>query len=71
MLKFESELDEQILRRKVFNELKELEKCGIPVNQRIYKGLHTMRSDPLWIDLSDFDNMKVSEIADLLREVYI
>ncbi len=71
MIKFQSELDEQILRRKVFNELKELEKCGIPVNQRIYKGLNTMRSDPLWIDLSDFDNMKVSEIADLLREVYI
>lgn len=71
MIKFQTALDEQILIREVINELKELEQCGIPVNQGIYKRLHTMRSDPMWIDLSEYDNMKVSEIADLLRELYI
>jgi hypothetical protein len=71
MIEFQSALDEQVLVRKVVNELKELEQCGIPVNQGIYKRLHTMRSDPMWIDLSEYDNMSVSEIADLLRELYI
>ncbi len=43
---------------------------GIPINERIYQGLKVMSNDPLWIDLSEYDNMKNSEIADLLIELY-
>jgi len=69
MIKFSTALEDEILKRQVMKELEELEKCGIPVNQRIYKGLNT--NDPKWkISLIEYDNMSVSEIADLLREIY-
>jgi hypothetical protein len=70
MSDFSKNLQDQILRREVFNELKQLEMLGIPVNERIYQGLKVMSNDPLWIDLSEYDNMKNSEIADLLIELY-
>jgi hypothetical protein len=70
MSDFSKNLQDQILRREVFNELKQLEMLGIPINERIYQGLKVMSNDPLWIDLSEYDNMKNSEIADLLIELY-
>jgi hypothetical protein len=70
MSDFSEVLQDQKLRLNLIQELKELEKCGIPINERIYQGLKVMSTDPLWIDLSDFDNMKDSEIADLLIETY-
>jgi|TARA_R110000822_G_scaffold84613_1_gene198547 hypothetical protein len=70
MSDFSENLQDQILRREVFNELKQLEMLGIPINERIYQGLKVMSNDPLWIDLSEYDNMKNSEIADLLIELY-
>ena len=69
MIKFSTALEDEILKRQVMKELEELEKCVIPVNQRIYKGLNT--NDPKWkISVIEYDNMSVSEIADLLREIY-
>ena len=69
MIKFSTALEDEILKRQVMKELEELEKCGIPVNQRIYKGLST--NDPKWkISVIEYDNMSASEIADLLREIY-
>ena len=69
MRDFSTTLEDEVLKRKVLRELEELEKCGIPVNKRIYKGLTT--NDPKWkISLSDYDDMRVSYIADLLREIY-
>lgn len=69
MRNFSTALEDEILKRQVMKELQELEKCGIPVNQRIYKGLNT--NDPKWkISVLEYDNMSVSEIADLLREIY-
>lgn len=69
MRNFSTALEDEILKRQVMKELQELEKCGIPVNQRIYKGLNT--NDPKWkISVIEYDNMSVSEIADLLREIY-
>lgn len=70
MSDFSTSLQDQILRREVLNELKQMEMAGIPINERIYQGLKVMSNDPLWIDLSDYDNMKNSEIADLLIELY-
>ena len=70
MSDFSKNLQDQILRREIFNELKQLEMLGIPINERIYQGLKVMSNDPLWIDLSEYDNMKNSEIADLLIELY-
>jgi hypothetical protein len=70
MSDFSENLQDQILRREIFNELKQLEMLGIPINERIYQGLKVMSNDPLWIDLSEYDNMKNSEIADLLIELY-
>jgi len=70
MSDFSENLKDQILRREVFNELKQLEMLGIPINERIYQGLKVMSNNPLWIDLSEYDNMKNSEIADLLIELY-
>jgi hypothetical protein len=70
MSNFDEVLQDQKLRRDLIQELKELENCGIPINEKLYQGLTVMSTDPLWIDLSDFDNMKNSEIADLLIETY-
>jgi len=47
----------------VLKELKALESCGVPISKECFEAANND-------DLSEYDNMKVSELADLLMNLY-